>query len=117
MLRVALSAIGQQRVQYIRATSRTKNAVGQWATTYAAPVSWLGSVQPVPRSTYSEMGLDFSKSYVACYFPRDVSDIQRGQSADQMIWNGRRWEFINESDWFGIDGWTGLIAVDVGPAI
>lgn len=116
LLRVALSVIGQQTGQLYRATSRTKNSIGQWVTEYAAPRPVTGSIQAVPRSTYADLGLDFTKVYIACYFSVDVSDIQRGQSADQMTWNGRRWEFITESDWFAIDGWTGLIAVDVGAA-
>lgn len=114
LLNVALSVIGKQTVLYYRATGRTKNSVGQWVTEYADGFARDGNLQPVPKSLFSKAGLDYQKNYLSCYFSGDTSDIQRGESGDSFVFGGRRWQFLSETDWSKIDGWTVTLAVDIG---
>lgn len=116
ILNTALTVIARQEALYHRAVSRGTNAIGQWVTTYAAPVPIRGSIQAVPRETYQNLGLDYQKNYLSCYFTGNVSGIQRGESGDQMTWNGRRYQFLSESEWYAMDGWNGLMAVEIGAA-
>lgn len=117
LLNVALSVIGKQPVLYYRATGRTKNSVGQWVTEYSEPFQVLGSLQAVPKSLFSQAGLDYQKNYLNCYFSVNAHDIRRGESGDMFVYGGRRWQFLSATDWSNQDGWSATIAVDIGEAI
>jgi hypothetical protein len=116
LLTRAARLIRLQSVSYRQYLSRSTNAAGFDVSTYAAPVAIKGSVQPVPRSMYERLGLDFQKNYVTLYTVTGVLDIARGAGSDQIDWNGRRFQIESETDWHAIDGWTGALCVDVGAA-
>lgn len=114
VLRQALTVIRADTVQYYRFIGRTTNPIGLDVSTYAASVDIEASVQAVPRSQYQRLGLDYVKRYIALWSVSDINDLSRGSSGDQLGYNGRRYELINEEDWTLIDGWNGTLAVEVG---
>jgi hypothetical protein len=116
LLLSALSIIVKQTVSYKKATSRTPNAVGQYVTTYDAPVNITGSLQPVKKAIYKEYGLDLEKSYYMFYTNSDVIDLARDISGDQFIFNGDLFQCQSSEDWFVLDGWKSVLAVRLGAA-
>lgn len=116
LLNMALTVIRPQTIQFFAFTGRATNAIGLDEATYAAPVAVRGSVQPVPRSQYQRMGLDYNKRYVNLYASTDIDDLARDTAGDQIEFNGRRYEIMGEDDWFPQDGWNGTLAVDIGAA-
>lgn len=118
LLGLALTLIAPQGVEWSRATGRTENDLGQWVTTYDAPVALWGSWQPLAAAKYTELGLDLAKRYFVFYVSASVASIERAQSPDVLVRDGRRHVVEDsDSDWLTIDGWRGVLCVDVGPAV
>lgn len=114
VLNMAFRVINQTTITYYQYVSRTVNEIGQDVTTYLPGVELTGSWQPVQRSVYQELGLDFSKSYYYFYVQSDLLDILRDVSGDQIGFNGRRYQCESNTQWFQIDGWQQVLCVDIG---
>lgn len=113
LLALANRVIATQTLSYAAYSSRTANSVGVWNTAYAAPVIIRGNIQPVPRNRYENMGLDFQKNYATIFIQKNVIDIARDVSGDQFTYNGRIFEAISRTDWFGQDSWDSVLCVEV----
>jgi hypothetical protein len=113
LLRMALTAIAPQTVEYYAYTSRTLNAVGMYVTTFAEPVDVQGSFQPVPRALYQQLGLDFTKNYAMFYATQQLGDVTRDRTGDQLAFNGKRWQIEAANDWHAVDGWNGVLCIEV----
>jgi len=114
ILKMALSVIAKQTVLYYKFAGRSLNAVGQDVTTYSSPFVIVGSFQPVPKRLYAQYGLDFQKSYYTFYTSNPILDVERKVSADQIAYNGQRFQCESNTDWFSIDGWKGVLCVFLG---
>ena len=113
LLNMALTVIQRQTITYYQYVSRSLNAVGQDVTVYAAPVSIVGSWQPVPRQLYMSYGLDLQKDYFTFYTSNNLLDIERDVSGDQLVFNGARYQCQSNNDWFALDGWKGILCVKI----
>lgn len=116
LLGIAFGAIAQQSVYHLSATSRTQNAVGAWVTVYAPPVLHSASLQPVDAKKYEQLGLDLAKEYKNIWLKTPVVGIQRGKSPDRFISGGRLYEVADVKDWYGQDGWSEVLVIDIGGA-
>lgn len=120
LLKTALSVIGSTSVNWFAYAGETTGPTGLVTSSYAAPVTInKGSVQPVPRDRYEQMGLDWAKSYVTWYVPNfNAQSIRRDPNGngDVIETGGRRYQCIGDNPWFGIDGWNGVVCADIGPA-
>lgn len=118
LLKTALSVIGRTTVKYYKYASRTTNQAGFDVTTYTYKGEYSnGSLQPVKRSKYSFMGLDFQKKYYNWFIPSlDIVDIDRGTSGDVIEALGMRMQLQSMQDWYGIDGWKSVVCIVIGPA-
>jgi len=112
ILSLALGVIGSQEVVYYKYLDKTTSATLRDVPVYAdGVVISTGSLQPVPRSKYEFMGLDFNRSYVNWFVPVEVlglviQDIGRDVSPDQLEWNGSKYQVISLTPWDGQDGWV-----------
>lgn len=115
LLNMAFSIIAKQSIIYYFANGRTLNNVGQDVTTYDVGIQVLGSFQPVPRKLYQVYGLDLQKSYFTFYASKNIFDVNRDISGDQISFKGDRFQCESNNDWFAIDGWKGVLCVHIGP--
>lgn len=113
LLNMAMTVITPQAVEYYAFTGRATNAIGIDVPTYAAPAPMRGSLQPVPRTLYQANGLDYEKNYYTFYTPNNVLDVRRDVSGDQITFNGMRLQVLASNDWFPMDGWVGVLCVQV----
>jgi len=113
LLGLAFSIIASTTFKYFAYGTRTLNNIGLYVSEYAEPITLSGSIQAVSRSVYQERGLDFQKQYIEIWVEKGVFDISRDTSGDQVEWNGRRYQLTSESDWFSIDGWVSVLAVQI----
>jgi hypothetical protein len=111
ILNLALTVIAKQSIVYFRFLSRSQNNVGQDVTIYDAPTTVQGSFQPVPRRLYQIYGLDLQKSYFTFYASKNILDVGRDVSGDQIVFQGFRYQCESSNDWFGEDGWVGVLCV------
>lgn len=114
VLGIAFGAIAQQTVQHVAFVGRTQNAVGAWVTEYAAPTPMKVSFQPVDAKKYQQLGLDVAKKHHNIWLKSPVIGIQRGKSPDRFIYAGRLHEVIDVNDWYGQDGWSEVMVIDIG---
>lgn len=115
-LRLALSIQGKQKVSYYRFRAREVNVNGVYEAAYYPPATIYGAVQPIKRSLFDQLGLDLQKNYVTLYATKSMADIERNSSGDYFVFAGKKWQLLSENDWFNIDGWAGVVCVDIGAA-
>jgi hypothetical protein len=114
LLKLAQKVIRATDVSYYRFLSRSNNAIGHWVSTYAEPETIKANIQAVPREKYKDLGLDFTKKYIKVWAVTDFDLLDRGKASDQIVYNGRLWEFKSDVDWSSIDSWNEGLAEDVG---
>lgn len=118
LLAMALGLIASESVEYFADAGRTKQPNGVFITTFAAsvPIDEC-SVQAIDRSKYTDLGLDFQKTYVTWFVPNQAfTTIQRGKSGDVIEWNGGRYQLLSGIDWTGQDRWGTAVCALIGPA-
>lgn len=113
ILNMALTLIAKQSFQYFQFMSRTPSTAGQYIATYSSPYEMCGSVQAVPRNLYQSYGLDFQNNYLTFFVSAGFLDIERDVSGDQINFRGKRFQCLSKTDWFLIDGWVGIMAVEI----
>lgn len=113
LLNMAMTLIAAQTVSYYAFTGRTTNEIGIDVPAWAAPVDMRGSLQPVPRNLYQVNGLEYEKNYFTFYTSANILDVRRDVSGDNMAFNGMRLQVISSNDWFAMDGWVGVLCVQV----
>lgn len=116
VLRQAQTLIRPTTVTYFQFLGRTTNSVGQDVSNYAAGLAIQANVQAIKRAFYHRMGLDYTKRYIQLWTTTDTVDLYRDRAGDQIEWEGRRYELMNEDEWTPIDGWNSALGVDVGAA-
>lgn len=110
ILNMALRIIAAQGIVYYAPISRVLNEIGQYVTTYAAPISLPGSFQPVDRQIMQTLGLDMQKSYYIFYTSYDLQDVERDMSPGLLV--GLRNDVLQietDNDWFKQDKWKGVL--------
>jgi len=115
LLNRAANLIGYEGVNWHQSTGSTINNVLLNVPTYAAPVVIQAQVQPVPRSMFQTLGLDFAKSYIMLYTTTNLGDVERDATPDQIGWNGGLYNVLNNTEWFPVNGWNGTMCVYVVP--
>lgn len=115
ILNMALSVIGRQEFLYRRFLKRATDEYGIDQAQYAEPITVSGSVQPVARSLYTFLGLEFTKSYWNFFLPRAVMDVKRDASGDQFDFCGKTYQVISRTPWASIDGWDQVLCVELLP--
>ena len=98
LLNMAFRVIAKETVLYYRDGGRALNAIGQDITIYQPALELSGSFQPVPRKVYYLYGLDLQKSYYTFYASRDILDINRDVSGDQISFKGQRFQCESAND-------------------
>jgi hypothetical protein len=109
LLSQALTVIVSQTITYYKWNTRTVNEVGQYVSTYDAPIDIRGSFQPVPKSLYTAYGLDLQKEYYTFFTLNDLLDINRDVSNDQIVFNGIRFQCESDVEWFAVDKWKAVL--------
>lgn len=113
ILNMALSVIGKQSFQYLAFKERVTQPNGNDVATYNSPMILQGSIQPVQRTLYVQLGLDLQRNYINVYVSRDILDITRDVSGDQIIWNCKKWQCLSKTAWSAIDGWDQVLCVQI----
>ncbi len=111
LLNTAVKLTGTQAFTYYKYAGRIDNGIGQDITQYNPPIQIRGQVQAVPRNLYEMYGLDLQKTYLTFYVSKDILDLQRDVSGDQIQFAGSIYKCESETDWRAINGWTGVLAV------
>ena len=113
LLNMATTLIGSQQFIWNKFLSTSLNSIGQDVSIYSQPICVRGQVQAVPHELFDKYGLLFQKKYLIFYISKDIMDIDRGIAGDQIQFGGQTYKCLYETDWFQINGWTGVISVQI----
>lgn len=113
LVKIARRLIKYQSVQYFKFLESAPDAVGQLVSVFELPQSIQGSWQPVKRSLYNQMGLNFSKDYANFYSANDLLGISRDYSGDEVVYNGARYKIESVTRWYVLDGWNAALLVKI----
>lgn len=119
LLNLATTIIAKVPFSYYAFTGRSYDNAGDLAINYAAAVTKYGSVQPVARTLFEQMGLDFSRDYITIHTPNNITGIQKGTSGDYVRWNAQWWVVETQTNWYAVDGWKEIVCVrtDTAPTV
>ncbi len=113
LLKKALTIIPSSDFGYSKFLGRATNDIGIDVATYDTEITLKGSVQAVPRSLYQHMGLDWKRNYITIYNSDDIVGIERDSSGDKVTFDSKTFLVLDENDWKAIDGWKGILCVEV----
>lgn len=105
-------------VEYLRFIGNTTNAAGYDVPSFASamPVHQC-QVQAVPRISYGFLNLDYQKTYVNWFIPRQVIGLDRDYSGDRMTYNGEIYQCVSATDWSQQDGWCQMLCVRIDKGV
>lgn len=89
----------------------TVNRIGVKVPTYGGWSTCQGEVQPVERSRYEALGLDWSKNYINAWGSVVVSSVTEVKQPDQILWGGKLWNVTSVNEWNPQNGWVNVTAV------
>lgn len=113
LLNLAMSVIQKQQLGWVAYTGRTIAANGDYVPAYASAVTVYGSIQPVKRTLYSQLGLDFQKNYHNIFVPKEIADIARASAGDHFTYKGQTFQVLSNEPWFRMDGWDQCLCVEI----
>lgn len=116
LLATAQTVIGKQDYQIVKWLSKTENEIGFDVDVYDVPEDRTGSVQPVARNKYQNLGLDFSKIYIQIWDVKLIDVLSRSENADQIIFNGGIYKALPDLDWSNSGNWNSVLCVRVSDA-
>lgn len=116
LLKIAQRVIKFQRVFWHQFAERSEDELGEFVSLYNAPQVIKGSWQPIDRSRYEALGLDFASKYYNFFTPHGVLGVSEGRGTDLIDYQGRRHEVVDVIPWQTEDGWSGVRLIDVGPS-
>lgn len=112
LLSIAARVLRMQTLQHRAFISRTENSAGDTVSTFADPVEIQGSVQPLDKKLYQELGLNLTKNYVMLYTLASVSPTTRDREGDLVSFGGLTWQCESDQNWAAIDGFTKMLCVE-----
>jgi hypothetical protein len=115
LLSMASRVIRFETIGHRAFVSRTANAAGDFVSTFAASVDIQGSMQPLNKKTYQELGLNLTKNYVMLYTSATITPPIRDHEGDLLTFGGKTWQCESDQSWAAIDGFTKMLCVEVPP--
>jgi len=114
VLKMAQKVIKKQNFTYNKFTSRTKNSIGQYIPTFTSSTI-SGNIQPINKTIYEQLGLDFQKTYAMFHISEvDIDDIGRDTSGDEIIYNGHTYQGLSkQQDWYYQRGFITMIGIQI----
>lgn len=113
LLNLAMSVIAKQQMTWTQYVGRTAAENGDWVPEYAAGIPVAGSIQPIKRSLYEHMGLDFQKAFYNIFLPNKIIDVRRAAAGDLLMYGCKTFSVVSTEPWFQMDGWDQCLCVEV----
>lgn len=111
LLELALSVLPAVNFYYRHYAGEQRNELGVKIPTYGEWLACRGMVQPVQRSKYEDLGLDFAKNYVNVWGTLNLKTVGLQNQPDQILWNGCIWTITAVNEWAQYNNWVNVTAV------
>ncbi len=114
LLSSAQTVIGNQEYVIKKWLGKETNSAGYDIDSYSKPEYRTGSVQPVGRSRYQHLGLDFSKLYIQIFDVDLIDVLSREENSDQIVFKGSIYKALPNFDWTNSGDWNSVLCVRIG---
>ena len=111
LLKIALSVLPKQPIEWQKFTGYTTDDRGREVATYADAVTLQGSVQPLEAKDYEAFGLDLNKRYYQVWSDALIKQTDRNQSPDKLSTDGMDLEVTSNTNWHQANDWGSLLCV------
>jgi len=115
LLSAASRVIRFETIGHRAFVSRLANSAGDFISAFAPSVDIQGSMQPLNKKTYQELGLNLTKNYIMLYTSATVTPPIRDHEGDLLTFGGKTWQCESDQSWAAIDGFTKMLCVEVPP--
>lgn len=115
LLSMASRVIRFETIGHRAFVSRVANSAGDFVSAFAPSVDIQGSMQPLNKKTYQELGLNLSKNYIMLYTSAVITPPVRDHEGDLLTFGGKTWQCESDQSWSAIDGFTKMLCVEVPP--
>ena len=116
LLSTVQTVIGKQDYQIRKWVEKVTNAAGYDVDVYEEPETRSGSIQPIARGSFQNLGLDFSKNYIQIFDVELIDVLSRSENADQIIWQDSVYKAEGNFDWQNSGNWNSVLCVRVSDA-
>lgn len=113
LLSIASRVIRFETLGHRAFVSRCANSAGDFVSTFAASVDIQGSMQPVQKRLYQELGLNLAKNYCILYTSATITPTGRDREGDLITFAGKTWQCESDQNWAAMDGFTKMLCVEV----
>ena len=110
LLELALGILPPVEFQHRYFIGEARNEIGVEIHSYSEWKTCVGMVQPVQRSRYQDLGLDFAKNYINVWGSIELHTIGLQDQPDQILWGGHLWNITAVNDWPYYNGWVNVTA-------
>ena len=111
LLELALTVLPAVNFYYRHYEGETRNELGVKIPSYGSWQVCRGMVQPVQRSKYEDLGLDFAKNYINVWGTLNLKTVGLQNQPDQILWNGCLWNITAVNEWYQYNDWVNVTAV------
>ena len=115
ILGAALRVIQPQTIQYRAFLTRAENAAGETVATFADAVDIQGSMQPVDKKLYQELGLNLSKNYWTLWVFGPIQPTARDRDGDIILFAGLTCQCESDRNWSAVGEFRKILCVEVQP--
>lgn len=115
ILSMALSAIPAQTPQLRIFVTRTENTAGDTIATFAAAIDIQGSMQPVDKKLYQQLGLNLAKNYSILFVTGNIQPTARDRDGDIILFGGSTWQCESDRNWSTVGEYRKILCVEIPP--
>lgn len=112
LLNIAMTVIPTQEIEWHRFKDHINDPILGNKPTYFDKVIIKGSFQSADVKDVKEMGLDITRNYKALYSSHRIENVQRGDMPDLLIYDGKKYTVVGDSDWYAQDGWKSIVCIE-----
>lgn len=87
--------------------------MGRDVPSYADPVTYTGSIQPVQNKMYEQLGLDLNKNYKTVFCSQLIKSIAENVQPDRIIYDGKTYEVVENKNWYETNGYSKILMVEI----
>lgn len=113
LLESALTLLPTVSFSFRQNLGETVDEFGQKRRTYGEWIACRGMVQPVPRSAYADLGLDFAEKAINVWGSVPILTVgdEEDGGPSQILWNARLWNVNTVTEWNQYNGWVSIVAI------
>lgn len=113
LLSIAARVIRFETLGHRAFVSREANSAGDFVATFAASEDIQGSMQPIEKKLYQQLGLNLAKNYATLYTSATITPTGRDREGDLITFAGKTWQCESDQNWAAMDGFTKMLCVEV----